>query len=172
MKIKLKQCKQCGEMYKPFNTLQVVCSAICALEFNSKKEVDKRFKVMKSDSRSLIELRNLARVSFQIYIRERDKDLPCISCDKTYAKWDAGHYLKAEIYTKLIFNEDNVHKQCSYCNLQLAGNLIEYRKGLIKRIGINRVQELEDMADSSRSYKFTKDELITLAKNYKLKIKK
>ncbi len=172
MKIKLKQCKQCGEMFKPFNTLQVVCSAICALEFNSKKEVDKRFKVMKSDSRSLIELRNLARVSFQIYIRQRDVDLPCISCDKTYAKWDAGHYLKAEIYTKLIFNEDNVHKQCSYCNLQLAGNLIEYRKGLVKKIGINKVQELEDMADLSRSYKFTKDELITLAKNYKLKIKK
>ncbi len=172
MKIKLKQCKQCGEMFKPFNTLQVVCSAICALEFNSKKEVDKRFKVMKSDSRSLIELRNLARVSFQIYIRQRDKDLPCISCNKSDAKWDAGHYLKAEIYTKLIFNEDNVHKQCSYCNLQLAGNLIEYRKGLVKRIGINRVQELEDMADLSRSYKFTKEELITLAKNYKLKIKK
>ena len=172
MKIKLKQCKQCGEMYKPFNTLQVVCSAICALEFNSKKEVDKRFKVMKSDSRSLIELRNLARVSFQIYIRQRDENLPCISCDKTYAKWDAGHYLKAEIYTKLIFNEDNVHKQCSYCNLQLAGNLIEYRKGLVKRIGVKRVEDLEDMADSSRLYKFTKDELITLAKNYKLKIKK
>ena len=172
MKIKLKQCKQCGEMFKPFNTLQVVCSAICALEFNSKKEVDKRFKVMKSDSRSLIELRNLARVSFQIYIRQRDKDLPCISCNKSDAKWDAGHYLKAEIYTKLIFNEDNVHKQCSYCNLQLAGNLIEYRKGLVKKIGINKVQELEDMADSSRSYKFTKEELITLAKNYKLKIKK
>ena len=172
MKIKLKQCKQCGEMYKPFNTLQVVCSAICALEFNSKKEVDKRFKVMKSDSRSLIEIRNLARVSFQIYIRQRDKDLPCISCNKSDAKWDAGHYLKAEIYTKLIFNEDNVHKQCSYCNLQLAGNLIEYRKGLVKRIGVKRVEDLEDMADSSRTYKFTKDELITLAKNYKLKIKK
>jgi len=172
MKIKLKQCKQCCEMFKPFNTLQVVCSAICALEFNSKKEVDKRFKVMKSDSQSLIQLRNLARVSFQIYIRQRDKDLPCISCNKSDAKWDAGHYLKAEIYTKLIFNEDNVHKQCSYCNLQLAGNLIEYRKGLVKKIGINKVQELEDMADSSRSYKFTKDELITLAKNYKLKIKK
>jgi len=172
MKIKLKQCKQCGEMFKPFNTLQVVCSAICALEFNSKKEVDKRFKVMKSDSRSLIELRNLARVSFQIYIRQRDKDLPCISCNKSDAKWDAGHYLKAEIYTKLIFNELNCHKQCSYCNLQLAGNLIEYRKGLVKKIGINKVQELEDMADSSRSYKFAKDELINLAKEYKLKIKK
>lgn len=171
MQIKPKQCKQCGEMYKPFNSLQVVCSAICALEFNSKKEIDKRYKAMKSDSRSLIELRSLARISFQIYIRERDKDLPCISCDKTYAKWDAGHYLKAEIYTKLIFNEDNVHKQCSYCNLQLAGNLIEYRKGLIKRIGIKRVEELEDMADSSRLYKFAKNELINLAKEYKLKIK-
>ena len=172
MKIKLKQCKQCGEFYKPFNTLQVVCSAICSMEFNSEKEVNKRVKQMKVDSQSLIQLRNLARVSFQIYIRQRDKDLPCISCNKSDAKWDAGHYLKAEIYTKLIFNEDNVHKQCSYCNLQLAGNLIEYRKGLIKRIGVKRVEDLEDMADSSRTYKFTKDELITLAKEYKLKIKK
>ena len=126
---------------------------------------------LKVDSQSLIQLRNLARVSFQIYIRQRDKDLPCISCNKSDAKWDAGHYLKAEIYTKLIFNEDNVHKQCSYCNLQLAGNLIEYRKGLVKRIGVKRVEDLEDMADSSRTYKFAKDELINLAKQYKLKIK-
>lgn len=172
MLIKKKQCKQCGEVYKPFNSLQVVCSAICAMEFNSKKSIDKRFKQMKTDSRSLIELRNLARISFQIYIRERDKDLPCISCDKSYAKWDAGHYFKAEIYTGLIFHEDNVHKQCSYCNLQLAGNLIEYRKGLLIRIGSEKLNELENLSISSRLYKFEKQELIDLAKNYKLKLNK
>ena len=69
---------------------------------------------------------NKARKAFQSYIRERDKGKPCISCGTTTAtKWDAGHYLKAELYTGLIFNEDNVHRQCQRCNQLRPGPSME-----------------------------------------------
>lgn len=171
MKIKPKACRQCGAQFTPFNTLQPVCTPACAVKFNSKKEVEKRVKQMRKDSQSLNDLRSIARAVFQKYIRLRDAKHPCISCYKTDAKWDAGHYFKAEIYTGLIFNEDNVHKQCSYCNCQLAGNLIEYRKGLVKKIGEEKVLELEASADSSRVYKFGRVELQDTTVKYKAKIK-
>ena len=171
MIVKPKICKQCGAKFTPFNSIQPVCSPKCAVEFNTKKEIDKRVKVMKKESQSLNDLRSIARAAFQTYIRLRDKNRPCISCGKTEAKWDGGHFFKAEIYTGLIFNEFNCHKQCSYCNDQLAGNLIEYRKGLIKRYGQERVSALEDLADLARIYKFDKNELIEIAVLYRTKIK-
>jgi hypothetical protein len=36
-----------------------------------------------------------------------------------------------------------VHRQCAQCNTHLSGNLINYRLGLIERIGAGRVLELE-----------------------------
>lgn len=153
------------------NSLQPVCSPKCAVAFNSKKEVNKRVKEMRKDVQSLNDLRSIARAVFQTYVRMRDQARPCISCPKTEAKWDGGHYLKAEIYTGLIFDEDNCHKQCSYCNDQLQGNVLEYREGLIKRIGRLGVELLEARKDFSRVYKFSLEELIEIAETYKQKIK-
>lgn len=169
---KKKPCKQCGEMFLPFNYLTPVCSPKCAVAFNSKKEVDKRVKQMRKEVQSLNELKAIARSVFQKYIRMRDQKLPCISCDKTEAKqWDGSHFFKAEIFTGLIFDEDNCNKSCSHCNQYLDGNLIIYRKGLIKKIGEQRVLELEEKANASRLYKFTKEELREIAQVYKSKIK-
>lgn len=171
MKIKEKICKQCGTKFKPYNTLQVVCSGSCAIKFNSKKEIDKRVKVMKKESQSIPELKALARVVFQTWVRLRDHAQGCISCPKTDAKWDAGHYFKAEVYSGLIFVPMNVNKQCSYCNCQLTGNLIEYRKGLIVKYGEAAVESLEAQADISRVHKFTREELQELITTYRTKIK-
>lgn len=169
--MKDKRCKICNEKFRPMNSLQPVCSPKCAVAFNSKKEVNKRVKEMRKDVQSLNDLRSIARAVFQAYVRMRDQSQPCISCGKTEAKWDGGHYLKAEIYTGLIFDEDNCHKQCSYCNDQLQGNVLEYREGLIKRIGRLSVELLEARKDLSRVYKFSREELIEIAETYKQKIK-
>jgi hypothetical protein len=169
--MKPKICKQCGVKFNPFNTLQAVCGPKCAVEFNTKKEIEKRVKVMKKDSQSLNDLRSIARAAFQTYIRMRDKNHPCISCGKSDAKFDAGHFYSAESYTGLIFNEFNCHKQCSHCNCQLSGNLIEYRKGLIKRYGEDRLHALEDLSDLARVYKFSRHELVEIAILYRAKVK-
>lgn len=168
---KAKSCKVCAGGFLPMNSLQVVCSPKCAVAFNSKKEIDKRVKGMRKEVQSINDLRAIARTAFQTWIRLRDQQQPCISCPNTDAKWDAGHYMKCEIYTGLIFEETNCHKQCSYCNCQLQGNVIEYRKGLIKRIGLCKVAELEARADLSRVYKFSKQELIDIATDYRARIK-
>ena len=113
-----------------------------------------------------------AKKSFQKYVRLRDKDLPCISCNEMVKDlWDGGHYFKAEIFSGLIFNEKNCHKQCRKCNRFLGGNELQYRKGLLARFGWEYVAKLENIADENRVYKYTKDELIEIKKKYDGKIK-
>jgi hypothetical protein len=145
-KPKPKKCKQCGDLFNPYTTTQQVCSVGCAMEFNSEKEVNKRVKQFKRELRDREWYLNALESVFNAYIRKRDKDLPCISCGCLKAnKWDAGHFWAAGNYSFLRFNEDNVHKQCSaYCNVHLSGNQNSYRINLIKKIGAERVQWLDN----------------------------
>ena len=178
-KVKAKKCPICETMFTPqFSTLQPVCGPVCAIKFNSEKEVKKRLEKMKVEVEGTTQLEKAARIIFQKWIRERDKYLPCISCGKTELElgknmFDAGHFFSAERFTGLIFEETNVHKQCKQCNgTTLYGNLAEYRKGLVKRYGEDYVIELESISDANRGYKYSRSELIDIANKYKLKLKK
>jgi hypothetical protein len=87
-----------------------------------------------------------AQKSFNEFIRLRDYELGCISCDKTkgwQGQWHAGHFKTVGARPDLRFNEDNCQKQCSVCNNYLSGNLAQYRENLISRIGIDRVSALD-----------------------------
>lgn len=138
-----------------------------------KKESQKEKKEFKEKNKTLPQLEAEARMWFQRWVRLRDKDLPCISCGSTKDKrYDGGHWWKAEIYSGLIFHVDNCHKQCSRpCNKDLAGDPANYRIGLVKRIGEERVKWLEENKDRLRNYKYTRQELIDIAEAYKQKIK-
>lgn len=178
---KPKKCKwsKCQKTFVPQRPLQQVCNYVCSIGYakekqalKEKKELDGKISKMKLSLKTLSDYEREARKEFQKYIRLRDKNLPCISCNTPIAKqWDGGHYLKAELFTGLIFNEKNCHKQCSRCNDLFSGNELEYREGLIKRYGIDFVNELEAIKDSSRVYKFTKEELVKIKQEYRLKIK-
>lgn len=171
-KIKKKLCKQCGEEFTPYNTIQPVCSVKCALEYNQPEQIEQRYNEIKNDARSLNWYETKARKVFQTFIRIRDYKEPCISCTRTDSpQFDGGHYFKAELYSGLIFNEINVNKQCCYCNRNLHGNLIEYRKGLVKKYGEAEIRLLEISADGHRQKKYTKFELLQIEKHYKEKIK-
>lgn len=174
----MKACKNCGKKFKPFKTTQVVCSWQCSIEYAKKQAEEKertwpeRKKKMQEGLKTRTQKINEARKIFQEYIRERDKDKPCISCGTTTAKkWDAGHYYKAEVYTGLIFNEDNVHKQCQRCNQYGGGMQAEYREGLIKRIGQDAVNTLESTKDDLRVYRWTDEELEEIKKTSKKMLK-
>ena len=70
--------------------------------------------------------------------------MPCISCGSlARTSWDAGHYRARSVAPALRFHPDNVHRQCVQCNQHQHGNLIDFRIGLVKRIGIERVEWLE-----------------------------
>jgi hypothetical protein len=58
-----------------------------------------------------------------------------------------------------------VHSSCITCNQYLSGNLIEYRNGLIQRIGIERLEKLDQIANETR--KFTIEEVKEIAEKYK-----
>ena len=63
----------------------------------------------------------------------------------------------------------NCHSQCVKCNRYLSGNVVEYRKGLIEKIGADRVLQLEN--DNSQ-LKFTIEYLKRVKKlfNYRKRL--
>src|SRR5574343_988009 len=110
-----------------------------------------------------------AKVIFQRWIRNRDKDLPCISCRTNISDiWDGGHFKKAEIFSGVIFHEHNTNRQCRKCNHYLGGHESEYRKGLIERIGLENVENLEDLANKTRQYRYSDTELKDIMSKYKI----
>ena len=132
------------------------------------KANDKKKKnVLKNALKTLSQYESDAKKEFQKWVRLRDKDLPCISCNTLNPKmWHGGHFKKAEIYSGLIFDERNVNRQCSRCNVFLGGNEGEYRIGLVNRFGEDFVKQLEDDSQRLRNYKYTKDELIEIKNKY------
>ncbi|QXF34295.1 protein NinG [Photorhabdus luminescens] len=84
-----------------------------------------------------------AQQAFNAFIRERDKEQPCISCERFHeGQYHAGHYLTIKAHPELRFDEDNCHKQCSACNNYLSGNIINYKLCLIEKIGQERFDRL------------------------------
>jgi hypothetical protein len=108
-----------------------------------------------------------AQVAFNAYIRAKDTGKPCISCDKPLGDapntFDAGHYRSVGSAPHMRFVEDNVHGQCKHCNNWLVGNVVEYRKRLIERIGEHQLNLLES---DSTLRKYTKEGLIEIARHY------
>lgn len=146
--------------------MQQVCNVGCALEFNSKKNVDTRVREMKKKLKTHQEYIVLLQTLFNAHIRNRDRQKPCISCGgKLTGKFDAGHYFSCGAYPNLRFNEDNVHGQCVRCNQHLHGNLIEYTPGLIKRIGQERYDKLHEL--KNQELKLSVPELHELIKKYR-----
>ena len=173
----MKTCKVCKNKFEPkFSSVQMVCSSKCAIEYSKNKQKAERLKdktKLEKARKDLNEAKSYQRVLqdarkyFQQYIRLRDKDKPCISCGNHSKLVDAGHYFKAELYSGLIFNEDNVHSQCRKCNRYLGGNESHYRIGLVNRYGEDFVKSLESIKDRLRVKKFSKQELIEIKNYYK-----
>ena len=170
----MKTCRICKSKFVPtYSSLQVTCSPKCAIE-HSKKLKEKNEKIeMRERKERLLSLKDyvkLCQISFNTFIRERDKGKQCISCPTILqGKYDAGHFYNCHGHPSLRFDENNVFGQCVFCNQHKHGNLIEYRKGLIERIGIERFEELESKAKAF--HKFTVDEVKLLTLRYKTKLK-
>lgn len=119
---------------------------------------------MKTKSVTLPKLLQKAQTTFNKWIRNRDKDLGCISCGAEVT--EAGHYFSQGHYSSLRFNNINTNGQCTRCNRFLHGNLINYRKGLIKRYGHAKVERLELNADLRKVKKWSRPELEQVIKVY------
>ena len=168
-----KKCKACGEKYQPDRPLTEVCGVKCAIEL---AKIKREKKQKKKDRERLAELRPLShwlnetQKVFNEYIRLRDSGEPCISCGTMVTnEWCAGHYRTRGAASHLRYSELNCHKQCNrYCNLELSGNIINYRPRLIKKIGLEAVEALEN---DNTPKSWTREELEELRKVYRAKIK-
>ena len=125
---------------------------------------------------TISKLKKVAFGWFSKYIRLRDclktsggKDyLICITCGSPsyFKEADAGHF-KHGSEAPTYFEEDNVHGQCTKCNLYLSGRLDVYAVKLIDMIGRKRVDELEELRHVSHCWK--REELEEIRDKYKQK---
>lgn len=171
-----KKCINCKDYFPSDSILTFnrrnFCSYECATSYAQKKSLEARQKQERKENKAakeriktLAQLAKEAQTEFNKFIRERDKNLPCISCQRHHdGQYHAGHYKTVGAHPELRFNEDNCHKQCSVCNNHLSGNLVNYRENLIKKIGIKRVEKLESYNPPK---KYTREELVALKEKYR-----
>lgn len=119
--------------------------------------------IQKYSKLPLAKLKLKAQKVFNAWIRERDKDKPCISCGKGRVE-NAGHYLSQGHHSALRFDEKNTNGQCIRCNLYLSGNLINYRRGLVERIGEAAVVGLE--CYPKKAFKWDRFSLVFIIEKY------
>ena len=159
--IKPKKCKCCGVTFTPRSTTQIACDWQCAKtiaekarekrEASAKKIERKAIKEAKERLKTRRDWLKEAQQAVNDYVRERDKNLPCISCGRHHqGQWHAGHYLSRGAHPELALNPLNIHKQCAPCNNHLSGNQVKYRAGLIERCGAEMVEWLEGKHEPAR----------------------
>ena len=172
--MKTRKCKYCKTPFQPITTLQKNCfEPNCVTDWineTKKKQWTKRKAKLKAELMTVQDYIKLAQQLFNKYINLRDNGLPCISCNKPIkGRVNASHYYNANNHWNVRFNEFNVHSSCITCNQYLSGNLIEYRKYLINKIGLQQLTLLE--AEANKTRKFTVNELKEIINTYKEKIK-
>lgn len=173
---KAKPCGVCERLFVPVRPMMVVCSPACAMKKVRQAKVEERAKVRtrKEAIKTIPDLIKEAQREFNAYIRERDRDQPCICCGlplgtgEVGGAYDAGHYRSTGSASHLRFNEDNCHAQRKQCNRYGAGRAVDYRIGLLQRIGPANLEALES---SNTPHKWTREELISIRNHYRAKLK-
>jgi hypothetical protein len=176
---KPKTCKNpaCGISFPPQRLGQAVCSPKCGLAIKHVNEEKARKSLADIGRKEIraakerIKPKGLymkeAQTAFNAWVRERDSALPCISCGRHHqGKYDAGHYRTVGSNPALRFEPLNCHRQCSPCNTQLSGNIVNYRIALVKRIGAEAVDWLEGPHEPK---KYTIEELKAMTADYRAK---
>lgn len=115
--------------------------------------------------------------AFSLFIRTRDAQpyegvaFRCISCGRILPieQADCGHYVNRQ-HMSLRYSEMNCNAQCRQCNRFQEGNIQDYRRGLIHKIGEQKVDLLD--AQKHATNKMSAFELDLLAKHYKSETKK
>ena len=178
----VKLCKVCRQPFEPRLPMQVVCGIDCArslsISVRGKAEKQAATKQRKADRERKDKLKTRrdwekeAQAAFNAFIRARDADKPCICCGLPLAAgdvggaYDCGHYRSVGSAPHLRYDERNAHAQRKQCNRWGAGRAVDYRLGLIERIGLEAVEALE--ADQTPR-KCTADELKAIRDEYRAK---
>lgn len=165
-------CPVCAKLYAPQRMGQAVCGPACAMKQVRRQKAEERaqIKTRREKAKTLGQRKAEAQAAINKWVvHVRDKDEPCISCGRHHqGVYHAGHYRSRGSAPHLALDPRNLHKQCAPCNLHLHGNLIEYRKGLIARYGVEHVEELE--ADQTPRH-YSPQDLDEIRATYRGKLK-
>jgi hypothetical protein len=180
--LKQRKCKACKTPFTPARSTQTACGIDCAMQLAHEKSVKlaecdrldtvRKDRVRKERLKTRRDWEKEAQAAFNAFIRARDKDMPCICCGLPLSAgdvggaYDCGHYRSVGSAPHLRFHEDNAHAQRKQCNRWGAGRAVDYRLGLIERIGLARVEAIE-VDQTPRKY--TADELKAIRDKYRAK---
>lgn len=169
--------KGCGNRFQPRNMGHKVCGPECAAVHAAaeRKRLDaKQTRERKASMKTRSDWLKDAQAEFNRFIRLRDQlaGYTCISSGRAL-DWsdnavDAGHFRSVGSAPHLRFNEDNCHAQSKHDNQFKSGNAVDYRLGLIARIGLARVEALES---DQAPRKWTIEELIAIRDTYRAKLR-
>lgn len=159
--IRSKKCANCKDSFVPAKSFQSWCSIDCAVLIARAKEAKRKAQEATKERAQHAKAKEaikgkahhakIAQAAFNAFIRERDKDHPCISCGRHHqGQYHAGHYRSVGSSPELRFEPLNVHKQCAPCNNHKSGNVVEYRINLVKKIGQQAVEWLEGPHEPKR----------------------
>lgn len=179
------KCSVCRAEFTRCRPLQKVCGKFeCikaageakTLKDRAKREQEERKKtrVQKEALKTRSDYIKEAQHAFNSYIRLRDAHLTCICCAQPLGDaaigggYDCGHYRSVGSAPHLRFDERNAHAQRKQCNRYGAGRAVDYRIGIISRLGIAVVEALES---DTAVKKYTIDELKAIKATYKAKLK-
>ena len=166
------RCRNCKEKFEPvkFNAkfcLKDECIKAFVEEVKVKQWKETKTR-MKNDLKTTQDWLKEAQTIFNKYIRLRDNGLWCVSCNQIPKKKNCGHYFSSGGHSNVRFDEDNCHLQCEHCNTFLSGNLLNYQIGIQKRIGAQKLIELQERAHLTK--KWSVDELKEIIRIYKNKV--
>lgn len=171
-----KKCRNpdCRQWFQPHNTLQRACSPRCAIQvarLDEAKERRAETRRMREKLKTRSDYLKEAQKAFNAWVRERDHDLPCISCGAesndtalTGGYYDCGHYRSTGANPELRFEPLNAGKQCKRCNRDLSGNVANFRIGLRERIGDEKLDWLEGPHEPKH---YTADDLKEIRDRYR-----
>ena len=168
------RCKHCKEKYEAIHFNQKYCTKDECMDawIKSAKEVQwkKKKKRMKEELKTISDYIKEAQKWGNRFVRLRDKEQGCISCGTPLTgKYDAGHFFSAGGHGSVRFDVRNIHAQCVYCNQYEHGNLYNYHKALLTKIGSEEFNKME--AKSKGVHKWNKEELENIIKEFKEKCK-
>lgn len=189
-KLRRRRCKICREWFIPKQSFQNWCSPEHGFELSEQRRNKDREKALaklkkenqekEREAKDKLKSRKLAvkplsyftkqaQTAFNAFIRERDKDEPCISCGRFHeGQYHAGHYRTTGANPELRFDEDNCHKQCAPCNNHLSGNIENYTPRLIEKIGQERFERLMGFHELP---KWKRDDYERIRDHYRAKLK-
>lgn len=162
------KCKSrgCNNEFEPFYRNGIIISKMCLSCLSKKgkplvkKARNEEKKAIKQSLKSHSELQGDLQDVVNKLIRLIDHGQNCISQQKHFNSYDAGHYYSRGSDNSLRFHLHNIYRQSVHANQHLHGDSINFRVGLIANFGQSHMNYVENLKVKYPSVKLTRDELI------------